>query len=72
MRPPGWCCGRSRWPEAVWAVAGAALLVASGLLPAAAAWAGVAKGADVYLFLTGMMLLSELARREGLFDCLAA
>ena len=30
------------------------------------------KGADVYLFLLGMMLLSELARREGLFDWLAA
>jgi arsenical pump membrane protein len=29
-------------------------------------------GADVYLFLTGMMLLAELAREEGLFDWLAA
>ena len=28
----------------------------------------VTKGTDVYLFLVGMMLLSELARREGLFD----
>jgi arsenical pump membrane protein len=32
----------------------------------------VAKGTDVYLFLIGMMLLSELARQEGLFDWLAA
>jgi arsenical pump membrane protein len=32
----------------------------------------VAKGTDVYLFLTGMMLLSELARREGVFDWLAS
>jgi arsenical pump membrane protein len=32
----------------------------------------VAKGTDVYLFLTGMMLLAELARQEGLFDWLAA
>ena len=36
------------------------------------AWAGVVKGIDVYLFLTGMMLLSETARQEGLFDWLAA
>jgi len=32
----------------------------------------VRKGGDVYLFLTGMMLIAELARREGLFDWLAA
>ncbi len=60
------------WPEFVWAVGGAALLVALGLLPPAAALAGVAKGVDVYLFLIGMMLLAELARQEGLFDWLAA
>ena len=61
-----------RLPEAVWAVAGAALLVATGLLSAADAWTGIAKGADVYLFLTGMMLLAEVARLEGLFEWLAA
>ncbi len=60
------------WPEYVWAVAGAVLLVALGLLPPTAAWTGVVKGTDVYLFLTGMMLLSELARQGGLFDWLAA
>jgi arsenical pump membrane protein len=60
-----------RWPEAVWALAGAALLVALGLLSPAAAWQGVLRGHDVYLFLAGMMLLAELARREGLFDWLA-
>ncbi len=58
-------------PEYVWAVAGAVLLVVLGLLPASAALAGIAKGGDVYLFLTGMMLLAELARQEGLFDWLA-
>ena len=60
------------WPEFIWAVAGAGLLVVLGLLSPADAWSGAAKGTDVYLFLTGMMLLSELARQEGLFDWLAA
>ena len=60
-----------RWPEAIWAVAGAVLLVALGLLPPREALAGMRKGIDVYLFLTGMMLIAELARREGLFDWLA-
>lgn len=59
------------WPEAVWAMTGAALLVLSGLLSPGDALAGVASGADVYLFLTGMMLLAEIARYEGLFDWLA-
>ena len=59
-------------PEAVWAVAGAIALVAFGLLPWSAAARGIGKGVDVYLFLTGMMLLAELARHEGLFDWLAA
>jgi arsenical pump membrane protein len=60
------------WPEAIWAVAGAALLVAFRLLSPQDALAGIGKGVDVYLFLTGMMLLSEIARQEGLFDWLAA
>ena len=60
-----------RWPEAVWAVGGAGLLLAFGLMRPSAAWTGIAKGFDVYLFLIGMMLLAELARKEGLFDWLA-
>jgi arsenical pump membrane protein len=32
----------------------------------------VGKGMDVYLFLAGMMLLSELAREQGVFDWVAA
>jgi arsenical pump membrane protein len=60
------------WPEWIWAVLGAAALVASGLLPVGDALAGVRAGTDVYLFLLGMMLLAELARREGLFDWMAA
>src|SRR6202453_3213879 len=60
------------WPEAIWAVAGAAALLVLHLIGPEVAWAGVVKGVDVYLFLTGMMLLSETARQEGLFDWLAA
>lgn len=59
-------------PEAIWAVLGALLLLALGLIGISEAWAGVVKGLDVYLFLIGMMLLSELARREALFDWLAS
>jgi len=60
-----------RWPEAVWAVGGALALLACGLLRLSTALQAVLEGLDVYLFLIGMMLLSELARREGLFDTLA-
>src|SRR5581483_5496638 len=61
-----------RLPEAVWALLGAVALVGFGLLSWSDALAGIGKGVDVYLFLTGMMLLAELAREEGLFDWLAA
>ena len=60
-----------RLPEAVWAMLGAAALVAFGLFPYTEALQAVAKGTDVYLFLVGMMLVAELARREGLFDWMA-
>jgi arsenical pump membrane protein len=53
-------------------VLGAAILVALGLMPWAGALGAAGRGGDVYLFLIGMMLLAELARREGLFDTLAA
>ena len=59
-------------PEAWFASAGAAVLVLAGLLPWHDAWLAVGKGLDVYLFLAGMMLLSELARREGVFDWCAS
>jgi len=58
-------------PEAVWAVAGAFALLACGLLPFSTTLQAIFEGLDVYMFLVGMMLLSELARREGLFDTLA-
>ena len=58
-------------PEAVgrsWA----ALLLGFGLLPWRDGLRAVGEGGDVYLFLVGMMLLSETARRESLFDWVAA
>ncbi len=60
------------WREAIWAVAGAVVLVGIGFLTPHEALAGIGKGTDVYLFLIGMMLIAELAREEGLFDWLAA
>jgi len=60
------------WPEFVWAIAGATLLLLLGLISPQDALVGIAKGTDVYLFLIGMMLLAEIAREEGLFDWLAA
>ncbi|WP_454766804.1 arsenic transporter [Cupriavidus campinensis] len=61
-----------RLPEAFWAMGGALLLCVAGLLPWREALAAVARGNDVYLFLAGMMLISELARKTGLFDHVAA
>jgi arsenical pump membrane protein len=59
------------FPEYVWICGGAVLLVAARLLPARAALSAIGEGTDVYLFLTGMMLLAELAREEGVFDWVA-
>jgi arsenical pump membrane protein len=59
-------------PEAIWAVSGAILLVILGLIKPAEGLSGISKGADVYLVLTGMMLLAETAREEKLFEWLAA
>jgi arsenical pump membrane protein len=56
----------------VWAILGAALLAASGLVPLRAVASALGRGTDVYLFLAGMMLLAELARREGVFDWVAS
>ena len=52
-------------------MAGAAMLVLFNLLSWQAAVAAIGRGTDVYLFLIGMMLLSEVARKEGLFNWLA-
>ncbi|MFL9988024.1 SLC13 family permease [Paraburkholderia sediminicola] len=56
----------------MWAVLGALALCGLGMLSWSDALMAVGKGFDVYLFLTGMMVASELARKEGLFDYLAA
>lgn len=57
--------------EAWWAALGAVLLVALQLISMADALAAVRKGHDVYFFLTGMMIMSELARHAGVFDWVA-
>jgi arsenical pump membrane protein len=59
-------------PEFIWALTGAIVLLISGLISPAEGLSGASKGTDVYLFLTGMMLLAETAREEKLFDWLAA
>lgn len=58
-------------PEYLWIGGGAALLVATRLLPFRAALNAIGQGTDVYLFLAGMMLLAEVAREEGVFDWVA-
>ena len=58
-------------PEVVWASSGALLVCVLRLIPGSLAVRAVAEGADVYLFLTGMMLLSELGKVYGVFDWLA-
>jgi len=59
-------------PEVWWISGGALLLIALRLIPLKLAGQAIAKGTDVYLFLIGMMLLSELAREQGVFDWVAA
>jgi len=57
-----------RIAEVWWACAGALLLIATGLITLGQAAHAIGKGLDVYLFLSGMMILAELAREEGVFD----
>jgi arsenical pump membrane protein len=58
--------------EVYWVGGGVLLLAALRLVPLGLVAGAVAKGMDVYLFLIGMMLLSELAKEHGVFDWLAA
>ncbi len=59
-------------PEVYWVGGGAILLIVLGLIPLKLAGKAAAEGSDVYLFLMGMMLLSELAREHGVFDWLSS
>jgi hypothetical protein len=59
-------------PETVWAVLDALALCELGMLSWSNALITVGKGLDVYLFVTGTMVASELVRKERLFDYLAA
>jgi arsenical pump membrane protein len=58
--------------EVYWVSGGSLLLLALRLVPLKLAGRSVGKGSDVYLFLFGMMLLSELAQEHGVFDWLSA
>ncbi len=58
--------------EVYWVGGGAVLMVVLRLVPLKLAGDAVAAGTDVYLFLIGMMLLSELAREHGVFDWLSS
>jgi arsenical pump membrane protein len=57
--------------EVWWVGAGALLLVLARLVPLSLAVHAVGEGADVYFFLLGMMLLSQLASEHGVFDWLS-
>jgi arsenical pump membrane protein len=59
-------------PEVYWVGGGALLLVVLRLVSLQLATRAVAEGTDVYLFLIGMMLVSELAREQGVFEWLSA
>jgi arsenical pump membrane protein len=58
--------------EVWWIGGGVLLLLALRLVPMRLAGRAVAEGSDVYLFLAGMMLLSELAREHGVFDWISS
>ncbi len=59
-------------PEVYWIGSGALLLVLLRLVSLKLAGKAIAEGSDVYFFLIGMMLLSELARENGVFDWLSS
>src|SRR6202050_129862 len=60
------------FPEVYWIGGGVLLLLVLRLVPLPLAGRAAAKGTDVYLFLIGMMLLSELACEHGVFDWLSS
>lgn len=58
--------------EVYWIGAGALLLLILRLVPLRVAGQAFAKAADVCVFLIGMMMLSELAREQGVFEWLSS
>jgi arsenical pump membrane protein len=59
-------------PEVYWIAGGVVLLLLLRLEPFTDALHAAAKGRDVYFFLMGMMLLSELAAKHGVFDWMSS
>jgi arsenical pump membrane protein len=59
-------------PEVYWIGSGVLLLLILRLVPFQLAGRAAAKALDVCFFLIGMMLLSELAREQGVFDWLSS
>lgn len=57
-----------RWPEAVWTVLGAALVLALGLVRPHDAWAAVLAGKAALLFLLSLLALAVLVGKSGFFD----
>ncbi len=58
--------------EWIWAAAGAAILVAAGLLSGTQAAIATRDGFAVYAFLAGMLALAEIVRLHGIFEWFAA
>lgn len=58
--------------EVYWIGGGAVALLLFRLIPLRLAGRAIAEGSDVYFFLIGMMMLSELAREYGVFDWLSS
>ncbi len=59
-------------PEVYWIGSGVLLLLLLRLVSPILAGKAAGEGTDVYLFLIGMMLLSELAREHGVFNWISS
>src|SRR5277367_5138255 len=59
-------------PEVYWIGGGVLLLLVLRLVPLQLAGRAIVRAGDVCFFLTGMMLLSELAREHGVFEWLSS
>jgi len=57
-----------RWPEAVWTVLGATLVLLLGLVHPRDAWAAVLAGKAALLFLLSLLVLAVLVEKSGFFD----